>query len=299
MAFICYFLYNKLNHKKSLPAFVCFEGYKSKHMKVKVANIKEKMSELTRLFSNEQNTFQRFVIVQDYMHFLNTEPLAKGVMQKIFDDTEFGRPEECTTDDEYLDAKGEAIYSQGFWMYFTNLEVIAEKMDRLRQTELKDKKQLESLCHIFSKTYSNPVLELSFQVVNSEVFNRLDQACFIAAAKVHDKTYFDEDKSILHIKDERIYINRQDKITNAHKLLHHIFITNKNNLNDDFYYSEIAEDEFHELDYKHRKNNWQPYYRTCELIVERVEAETKDHIKDFLIFNTGEKGKVKVNPKYL
>lgn len=259
------------------------------------------MLALTKLFSVEQNIFQRFVIVQDYMHFLDTDPLTKDIMQKIFDDTPKGLhdTEDNLDEDDFLDLKGEAIYSQEFWVYFTNLQVIAEKMDRLLKSELKDKKHFESLCHIFSKTYSSPVLELSFQVVNSEIFNRLDQACFVASSKTHDKTYFDDVKSILYLKNDKVFINRQDKITNAHKLLNYIFITNKNNLNDDFYYSEIAADEFHELDYKHRKNNWQPYHRSCELINEKVEVETKDHIKDFLIFNTGEKGRVKVNPKYL
>ncbi len=40
-----------------------------------------------------------------------------------------------------------------------------------------------------------------------------------------------------------------------------------------------------------------------ELLVEylndKIKKETKDSIKNFLIFNSGSKGKLKINPQYL
>ena len=171
-------------------------------------------------------------------------------------------------------------------------------MRKIKDCRLKDKKEFSSLCHLFSKPYSKQMLELSFIVVNSEVFDRLDQECFFCCDDKSDKTYFDAKKSILYIKGKKIEINKQEKITNAHKILKYIFIDNKDNLTDDFFYSEIAEDEFGELDYKSRKNNWRKYTRTCEVINEKINKEHKD-IKQFLKFNSGIKGKLKVNKKYL
>jgi len=133
--------------------------------------------------------------------------------------------------------------------------------------------------------------------VNSEIFEKLGEESFFS--KRDGQTWFDEKKSILYIKGEKVKINKQDKTTNSHKILRHIFVTNKNAVDDDFFYSEIAEDEFNELDYKNRKNNWERYRRACMHVNKKVEECTKEHLKKFLIFNTGKKGKVKVNKKYL
>ncbi|MDO8261266.1 MAG: hypothetical protein Q7T50_07305 [Candidatus Magasanikbacteria bacterium] len=221
-------------------------------------------------------------------------------MQGIFNDTAkiIGECDECIDEDEFLDVKGEAIFSREFWSYYSNLERIHKKMKKLKKCCIHDKEEFDSFCKLFSKPYSKEMLELSFKVVNSEVFERLDQECFFSSDKNDNKTYFDEEKSVLYIKGEPIKINIQDKITNPHKILKHIFITNKDNLTDDFFYSEIAEDEFGELEYKSSKNNWRKYSRTCEVINEKINKEYK-HIKQFLKFNSGIKGKIKVNKKYL
>src|SRR3989339_343291 len=144
-------------------------------MKIFVHKIKDKMLEFTKLFCIETNFFQRFVIVYKYFKFLNTEPIVKDVLQKIFDDTAkiIGEPEENMDEDKFLNVKG------------------------------------------------------------------------------------------------------------------------------DFYFSEIAEDEFHELDYKADPDNWKRYRRTCEYINDKIEEQTKNSIKDFMIFNSGRKAKVKVNQKYI
>ena len=76
-------------------------------------------------------------------------------------------------------------------------------------------------------------------------------------------------------------------------------IDNKKNLEDDFFYSEIAENEFNELDYKERKNNWRTYFRACQDINDKILNQTNELVKDFLKFNTGKKGNASINKKYL
>ena len=143
------------------------------------------------------------------------------------------------------------------------------------------------------------MLCLSFSVVNSNVFDRLDQSSFFNGQETQGKTYFDEAKSLLFVKGEKVEINIQEKTTNAHKILRYIFITNKDNPKDDFYFSEIAEDEFEELDYKDKQNGWKTYHRACEYVNDKIREQTQNQISDFLIFNTGQKGKTKINSKYL
>src|SRR3989338_7545708 len=115
-------------------------------MKICAQTIKEKMSEFARLFSIERNIFQRFVIAYKYFSYLNTDPIIKDILQKIFDDTAkvMGEPEENMDEDKFLDVKGEALYSNSFWMYYTNLEVIHDKMKKLKNCHLEDKTDCEN-----------------------------------------------------------------------------------------------------------------------------------------------------------
>ena len=260
------------------------------------------MLEFTQLFCIERNIFQRFVIVYKYIRFLNKEPLAKSIMQKIFDDTVkvLGTDAEAQlNENQFLKVKPEAIMSREFWIYYSNLEVIFHKMKQLRHCEIQEKDCFDDLRRLFSKPYSDKMLELSFTVVNSNIFDKLDREAFLTKKNADKKTRFDEVKSILYIKGHKILINIQDKTTNAHKILRHIFVTNKANASDDFYYSEIAEDEFGELEYKTRKNNWRKYHFACEDVNNKVKKQTKDKIENFLVFNTGRKGKVKINKIYI
>ncbi|MFW0837525.1 MAG: hypothetical protein ACKKL5_00820 [Candidatus Komeilibacteria bacterium] len=262
-------------------------------------NIKEKMNEFARLFSIETNIFQRFVIVYKYIRFLNSDPLIKDILQDIFDSTAkfIGKPDELLDEDKFLDVEGQALFSSEFWIYYKNLEIIHGKMKKVKACCLKEKQEFDSLRKLFSKPYSKQMLELSFKVVNSEVFDQLDQKVFITSNDKDEKTYFDEIKSILYIKGKKVPISKQNKITNAHKILKYIFITNKDNLKDDFYYAEIAEDEFADLEYTKDKNNWKKYHNTCNEINTKIQQIID--IKSFLKYNTGIKGKIKLNKKYL
>lgn len=264
--------------------------------------IKQKMLELTRLFCIERNIFQRFVIVYRYIRLLNKDPLTQEILQKMFDDTAkiMGKLHKDGMDeDEFLDVKGEVIYTNDFWIYYSNLEVIHGKMNKIKECKICEKDNFENLSRLYSKPYSKEMLELSFKVINSNIFDQLDKKCFLCDDKKDNKTYFDEKKSILFIKGQKVYINKQERMTNAHKILKYIFIDNKNNLKDNFFYSEIAEDEFGELEYKERRNNWKKYNRTCQYINDKIREQTNNTIIEFLKYNTGSKGKVKINKKYL
>jgi hypothetical protein len=252
-------------------------------MKAYCSAVKEKMLELTRLFCIENNIFQRFVIVYKYITLIDKDPVTKEILQGIFDNTVkvMGEAGQGLNEDKFLNVKSEVIHTNEFWTYYSNLKIIYSRMKKIKECKITDKKEFDDLCRLFSKPYSKDSLKLSFKVVNSNIFEQLDQK-----------------RSILWLKGQKVPIGKQDKIGNAHKLLKYIFIDNKDNLEDDFFYSEIAEDEFDDFDeYKENRRRWKRYHNICFEVNKKIEDALK--IKDFLIFNTGKKGKVKLNKKYL
>ena len=262
--------------------------------------LKEKMAELTRLFGIERNIFQKLVIVYKYIRLLRKDPLAKSILQKIFDETVKSvgvKNADCFDENEFLDVRGEAIFSKEFWQYYSNLETIHIRMKKMKDCRVCDKKQYKKLRKLFSKPYSKRMFALSFEVINSEMFELIDQECFLN--KDEKKTWFDEDKSILHVKGFLVRINKTTYITNAHKILKYIFVTNKSNIKDDFFYSEIAEDEFRDLDYNSNDNDWRRYTRACEHINNKVKKASNGMITKFIVFNSGMKARLKINTRYL
>lgn len=270
-------------------------------MKAYCSGLKEKMLELTRLFYVESNIFQRFVIIYKYITLIDKDPIAKDILQKIFDNTAevMGEAGQELNEDKFLNVKSEVIHTNEFWVYYSNLKIIYSRMKKIKECKLPEKKEFDDLCRLFSKPYSKDSLKLSFKVVNSNIFEQLDQNNFLSEEEEDGKkTWFDQKRSILWIKGEKVPIGKQDKIGNAHKLLKYIFITNKDNLEDDLFYSEMAEDEFDDFDeYKENHKRWKRYHNICSEVNKKIEDAIK--IKDFLIFNTGRKGKFKVNKKYL
>lgn len=139
-----------------------------------------------------------------------------------------------------------------------------------------------------------------YDKVELELSKRSKLNVKVAPTFTDDKFYFDEKNSILHFQDQKIKIAKQDKQTNAHKILKYIF-AKKSKIQDEFFYSEIDEKEFGDfaskLEYKENSNSWRRYYDACEKIQEKIRVRTG--INDFLIFNSGKSGRVMINTKYL
>ena len=187
-------------------------------MREYASKIKAKMLEFTRLFCIETSIFQRFVIIHKYIYFLNSDPLAKNIMQGIFDDhikLMGENSDEYGDEDEFLKIKGNVLFSKEFWTYYSNLELVHKKMKKLKKCRVHDTADFDNFCRLFSKPYSKQMLELSFEVINSEVFERLDKKCFFNWDDENNKTYFDEEKSILYAKGIKVkiskYIKRKNK----------------------------------------------------------------------------------------
>lgn len=101
---------------------------------------------------------------------------------------------------------------------------------------------------------------------------------------------FDLDSGILYFQETEIKMSLKNDNTNAYYILAHIF--KDGDLDQQFSFTEIAEDTFRESNEK-----WKKYYRACEDINKKVYKKTK--IDDFLEFTSGKTGWVKINKKYL
>ncbi len=118
------------------------------------------------------------------------------------------------------------------------------------------------------------------------------------AEEIKVKSY-DEANKTLNIGNYKIQIAKNEGNNNAHEIMAYIFMDNKNNLNDKFYYAEIAKKRF-EADYNSRnKYAHQPYSGACKRINDRIKDVTDGQIKEFLIFDYSTLGHIEVNPKYL
>lgn len=259
--------------------------------------IKETINQLTESFHLEKNVFQKFVIIHKYINFLNETPLTKEVIQNIFNDTA------ATIDESYYELPNKKernkVHGKNFWMYYTELERIHDTMNDFKKCKTLKRVEFDKLYLDFSEPYSEEILEFSLKVVNGYIFNNLDQGIFFNSSKKEGETWFDDKRSILYVRNFKILIAKQDKETNAHKILRYIFKDNKTNLDDNFFFSEIAEDVFEDLEYKEDKNSWRRYHRTCEVINEKIFKETKNIVDKFLLFNTGRKGYLKINPDFM
>lgn len=263
------------------------------------SNVKELRAELKNLsssFFEEENVFRKSVIVFNFVETILKNKEAK----KSFDSLVAEAAEEITsaeTGNEEDILKTKLCCGSRFWRHFADLDAVHSIMKRMRRD--KDRRGLKKLDNIICQPYSANLFHAAFQVVGGCVLEKMEQEEFLKWADKSNKTWFDEKKSILYIKGERVIINNQDKITNAHKILRYIFITNKDNIKDDFFYSEMAFDEFEDIEYKQDKDGWRKYFIACRDINLKIQKQTKNKIVDFLNFNYGKKARVKINEAYL
>jgi len=132
----------------------------------------------------------------------------------------------------------------------------------------------------FKKNLTNRIKELKGEKQNN--VNRLE---------------FDEPNSLLMINEYKIPIARRKEKTDEHAILKELF----KDKNDECFYAELSESilEVDNEEYNSNQKYWQKFYGACVRIQEKVSKATENSINDFLDFNTGITGSVKINKKYI
>jgi len=260
------------------------------------------MKELADGFKEEQNHFRRCMLVYDYVEFLNSEQLIKELLGELFVESNNKieeEPEIQMPDDEESFMRSKIGWENNFWVYYANFLYIHGLMVKFKFAGKNRIEALEQIEHAMARSYATDLLETSFKIVNDKIFEKLGQKEFLIKPQKITGTQFDEEKSVLYIKGEPVLINERHRINNFHKILRHIFVTNSEDLFEEFYYSDIAIEEFGDLEYSHDSQGWKRYYDACGKLQRKIGKNTKNNIENFLIFSAGKSGCIKINPQYL
>ena len=110
---------------------------------------------------------------------------------------------------------------------------------------------------------------------------------------------YDENTRTLHIGKYSIQIAKNEGNNKMHEVMAYIFIDHKDDITQEFFYAEIAEERFGEPYNTKDKYAHQPYSGACKRINNKIQLDTNGKIKDFLNYNTSRLGSVTVNEKYL
>ena len=263
------------------------------------SNVKELRAELKNLsssFFEEENVFRKSVIVFNFVETILKNKEAK----KSFDSLVAEAAEEINsaeTGNEEDILKTKLCCGSRFWRHFADLDAVHSIMKKMRRD--KDRRGLKKLSDIICQPYSANLFHAAFQVVGDCVLEKMEQEEFLKWVDKSGLTWFDEKRSILYIKGEKIQIKRKSADSNDHKILKYIFKDNKDNLHDEFFFSEMAEDAFGDEDYRNDKNSWRRYHDACIKLKNKIVDNTKCKISDFFIFSSGQTGSIKISPKYL
>ena len=275
-------------------------------MQTQNRKLKLELKELIKPFIEDINNFERYRIIYDFFERLSKDKKLKEIIKELKIETKTKQKSVLKKDGLFLCLKNNDLkISSNLWLCYLSLNFIYKALNKYQKTQdKKEKLKLEKYLDDIMSNYQNKqIFELSLWAISNHIFDLLDKEIFLNQAQNEIKEklplYFDEIKSLLFIQGEKIPIQIYSKPTDAHKVLKYILIDNANNLDDDFYYSEISENEFGDLDYKKSQRNWERLYYACRNIQSKIKKCTKNSVDNFLIFNSGTQGKVSINSQYL
>jgi hypothetical protein len=266
-------------------------------MSATLKELKIKLAKLAKDFSDEENIFQRSLTIFKFIGILQKNKDTKKTLDSLLSETNKEIDYNKLSDEDDLLCEKAGIDCD-FWVCYGALDKVHTLITKFKDTQ--DKRYADRAVKMITASYYPEIYRICFKMVAGCLLEKMATDYLLANKKdKDDKAYFDSQRSILHVKGFKILITQRGQENNAHKILKYIFKDNKDNLKDNFFFSEIAEDVFEDLEYKDDKNSWKKYHRACELINEKIIKGTKNAVDKFLIFNTGQKGFLKLNSEYV
>jgi len=266
-------------------------------MTASLKELKIKLAKLAKDFSYEENVFQQCLAIFKFVEVLQKNKEAKKSLDSLLGETNKESDYQPLSDEDDLLCEKAGIDCD-FWVCYGALDKVHTLIVKFKETQ--DKRYANKATKMITASYYPEIYRICLKMVAGCLLEKMETDYLLANKKdKDDKVHFDSQRSILRIKGFKILITQRGQENNAHKILKYIFKDNKDNLSDSFFFSEIAEDVFEDLEYKDDKNSWKKYHRACELINEKIIKATKNAVDKFLIFNTGQKGFLKLNPEYI
>lgn len=262
--------------------------------------IAEKLNAFIESLKNEGNPFKKVTLIHDYIGYVKYNEKLSELLKDIISRTEKNIDKIIKKEIENLTLK-ELGYKNGqfaaddlMWLFYLFFFMVYKKMEDYKIVGLDEKKEIEKwLGEEIIRPDILAAVQTFFIIFHQYILTLLNKEIFLNGYS--SKIFFDEPKSVFYFFGEPVKISKQDdKNTVAHIILKYIFIDNKDNLHDNFFYREIHDLMFDDEDYNPGK-----YYVACRDIQEKIRTQTAKRVEDFLIFNTGKKGRVKLNKLYL
>jgi len=264
---------------------------------MKNPQIIDKVSQLEQKFQSESNCLKKMIIIHKYMDFLKTEKVLKSMFEEENSKTAKTLNSLLTGSATFADfdiQTGKPNFDNNSIFFYTFLDAMYKTMEEYKTlTDTKRKDKFKQDVEIsFKNPEQNMVYTMSFTVLNKKIINELSTEDFIKGHK--DNIFFDNQKSILHIKGKKVKIKRKADLPIEHYILEYLF--EQEDKTEEAYYQDIATEKLRELGYNN-KTDWKKYYNACERLQDKIRIAT--NINDFLIFTTNKTGNVKINKKYL
>ncbi|OGF26899.1 hypothetical protein A2331_02550 [Candidatus Falkowbacteria bacterium RIFOXYB2_FULL_34_18] len=257
----------------------------------------DKIKQLEKEFQAEPNCLKKMIIIHKYMDFLKTEKTLKAMFEEENSKTAKTLNSLMTGSTSLADfdiQTGKTNFDNNSIFFYTFLDAMYKTMEEYKV--LTDKNKIAEFKNNVELAFKDPnqimVYNMSFTVLNKKIIDELSTEDFIKGHK--DNIFFNNQKSILHIKGKKVKIKRKADLPIEHYILEYLF--EQEDKTEEAYYQDIATEKLKELEYDNAKD-WKKYYNACERLQEKIRIAT--NINDFLIFTTNKTGNVKINKKYL
>jgi len=264
---------------------------------MKNPQIIDKIRQLEKEFQSESNCLKKMIIIHKYMDYLKTEKVLKAIFEEENNKTAKTLNSVMTGSTTFADfdiQTGKSNIDNNSIFFYTFLDAMYKTMEEYKALTDKDKitKFKKNVELAFKDPTQNMVYTMSFTILNKKIIDELSTEDFVKGHK--DNTYFDKEKSILHIKGKKVKIKRKADLPLEHYILEYLF--EQDDKTEEAYYQDIATEKLKELEYNSTKD-WKKYYNACERLQDKIRIATD--INNFLIFTTNKTGNVKINKKYL
>src|SRR3989339_544015 len=231
----------------------------------------DKIKQLEKEFQAEPNCLKKMIIIHKYMDFLKTEKTLKAMFEEENSKTAKTLNSLMTGSTSLADfdiQTGKTNFDNNSIFSYTFLDAMYKTMEEYKV--LTDKNKIAEFKNNVELAFKDPnqimVYNMSFTVLNKKIIDELSTEDFIKGHK--DNIFFNNQKSILHIKGKKVKIKRKADLPIEHYILEYL-----------------------------NAKDWKKYYNACERLQEKIRIAT--NINDFLIFTTNKTGNVKINKKYL
>lgn len=293
-------------------------------MKNYIEEIKSKLREQIKLADNQTTRGGFDYVMYGFVEIIENDPVFSKFVEYIIDEELKVQNaiklahKNKEIDDDVLDELIPLHFTNHFWHDYYSMFKTAHDVIKIDKCSIEGKeatninraglffyqaaghkKRIEPLTELKRKFYINTIkgcydVLVSLINTNQDYFIKKDDAENISDEDLNDEIIFDLENSILTIKGKKVRISkRSNGYTNSHYILKYLL---DNITEQEVFFSEIFNSNPIFGDTYKTENAWRKIHRGCEDIQTKILKDTG--INDFLEYNTGKTGKVKINSKY-